>query len=192
MNIEMKGIDKSFGTNQVLKDAGFYLKDGEVHALMGENGAGKSTLMKILTGVYTRDAGKVYVDGEEVLSWVDTDYSRKLGVYATAWASENSNITFTSLTTKGYIPVEAKVDVKDIFDVSEYASVQLVANECINIGSIETMKNTAVKMNVAFNDDADEFKIGMGKVSDITLWDAEASGYQFWFPWIPFFRFHRQ
>ena len=67
MNIEMKGIDKSFGTNQVLKDAGFYLKDGEVHALMGENGAGKSTLMKILTGVYTRDAGKVYVDGEEVL-----------------------------------------------------------------------------------------------------------------------------
>lgn len=123
----------------------------------------------------------IKIDGEEVLSWVDTDYSRKLGVYATAWASENSNITFTSLTTKGYIPVEAKVDVKDIFDVSEYASVQLVANECINIGSIETMKNTAVKMNVAFNDDADEFKIGMGKVSDITLWDAEASGYQFWF-----------
>ena len=67
MNIEMKGIDKSFGTNQVLKDAGFYLKDGEIHALMGENGAGKSTLMKILTGVYTRDAGTVIVDGKEVL-----------------------------------------------------------------------------------------------------------------------------
>ena len=67
MNIEMKGIDKSFGTNQVLKGAGFVLKDGEVHALMGENGAGKSTLMKILTGVYTRDAGTVIVDGEEVV-----------------------------------------------------------------------------------------------------------------------------
>ncbi len=66
MNIEMKGINKSFGSNQVLKDAGFLLKDGEVHALMGENGAGKSTLMKILTGVYTRDAGTVIVDGEEV------------------------------------------------------------------------------------------------------------------------------
>lgn len=67
MNIEMKGIDKSFGTNQVLKSAGFLLKDGEVHALMGENGAGKSTLMKILTGVYTRDAGTVLVDGKEVI-----------------------------------------------------------------------------------------------------------------------------
>ena len=38
MNIEMKGINKSFGSNQVLKDAGFFLRDGEVHALMGENG----------------------------------------------------------------------------------------------------------------------------------------------------------
>lgn len=66
MHVEMKGINKSFGSNQVLKDAGFFLKDGEIHALMGENGAGKSTLMKILTGVYTRDSGTVIVDGKEV------------------------------------------------------------------------------------------------------------------------------
>ena len=66
MNVEMKGIDKAFGTNQVLKNAGFFLEDGEIHALMGENGAGKSTLMKILTGVYTKDAGTVLVDGQEV------------------------------------------------------------------------------------------------------------------------------
>ncbi len=66
MNIEMTGIMKSFGTNQVLNNAGFFLRDGEVHALMGENGAGKSTLMKILTGVYTKDGGVVKVDGQEV------------------------------------------------------------------------------------------------------------------------------
>ena len=66
MNIEMTGIQKSFGTNTVLDNAGFFLKDGEVHALMGENGAGKSTLMKILTGVYTKDGGAVKVDGHEV------------------------------------------------------------------------------------------------------------------------------
>ena len=45
MNIEMRGINKSFGSNQVLKDAGFVLKDGEVHALMGENGAGKNIVV---------------------------------------------------------------------------------------------------------------------------------------------------
>lgn len=66
MQIEMRGIDKAFGGNAVLKNAGFVLDSGEIHALMGENGAGKSTLMKILTGVYTRDAGTVIVDGQEV------------------------------------------------------------------------------------------------------------------------------
>lgn len=79
MNIEMKGINKSFGSNQVLKDAGFLLKDGEVHALMGENGAGKSTLMKILTGVYTKDSGTVLVDGEEV-SYKTPQEAEKAGI----------------------------------------------------------------------------------------------------------------
>ena len=48
MQIEMRGIDKSFGGNAVLKGAGFLLDDGEVHALMGENGAGKSTLLSLV------------------------------------------------------------------------------------------------------------------------------------------------
>lgn len=64
--IEMTGIDKAFSGNVVLKDVQFSLADGEIHALMGENGAGKSTLMKILTGIYGRDAGVIKVDGKEV------------------------------------------------------------------------------------------------------------------------------
>ena len=51
MEIVMSGIAKAFGTNQVLRDVSITLKEGEVHALMGENGAGKSTLMNILTGI---------------------------------------------------------------------------------------------------------------------------------------------
>ena len=66
MKIEMKGINKSFGSNQVLKDAGFVLEDGEVHALMGENGAGKSTMMKCLFGTYQKDEGTIVLDGKEV------------------------------------------------------------------------------------------------------------------------------
>ncbi|HIR14762.1 MAG TPA: sugar ABC transporter ATP-binding protein [Candidatus Choladousia intestinavium] len=66
MHILMKDIQKSFGQNQVLKNAQLDLRDGEVHALMGENGAGKSTLMNILTGVYTKDSGSVFVDDKEV------------------------------------------------------------------------------------------------------------------------------
>ncbi len=64
--IEMKGISKSFSGNVVLDNVQFDLADGEIHALMGENGAGKSTMMKILSGIYTKDAGEVKVDGQVV------------------------------------------------------------------------------------------------------------------------------
>ncbi|WP_251670526.1 MULTISPECIES: sugar ABC transporter ATP-binding protein [unclassified Sporosarcina] len=62
----MSGISKSFNGNKVLDDVQFDVKKGEIHALMGENGAGKSTLMKILTGIYTRDSGDIWVKGEKV------------------------------------------------------------------------------------------------------------------------------
>jgi ribose transport system ATP-binding protein len=64
--IEMKGISKAFSGNRVLDQVDFQLLRGEIHALMGENGAGKSTLIKILTGIYERDAGKVFIKGKEV------------------------------------------------------------------------------------------------------------------------------
>lgn len=64
--IEMTGITKAFSGNIVLNNVEFSLKKGEIHALMGENGAGKSTMMKILTGIYQKDAGEVKVRGELV------------------------------------------------------------------------------------------------------------------------------
>lgn len=61
----MEHISKSFPGVKALDDVSFELKAGEVHALVGENGAGKSTLMKVLTGVYGKDAGKIFVKGKE-------------------------------------------------------------------------------------------------------------------------------
>ncbi len=64
--VEMQGIDKAFPGVHALDEARFDLRAGEVHALVGENGAGKSTLMKILAGVYHKDAGSIRLKGEEV------------------------------------------------------------------------------------------------------------------------------
>lgn len=64
--VRMTGIDKAFPGVLALQQAQFELRAGEVHALMGENGAGKSTLMKVLTGIYQRDAGTVEVRGQQV------------------------------------------------------------------------------------------------------------------------------
>ncbi len=64
--VRMEGIEKTFPGVHALAGAQFELCAGEVHALVGENGAGKSTLMKILTGIYAKDAGSILVGGKPV------------------------------------------------------------------------------------------------------------------------------
>lgn len=64
--LEVEGITKIFPGVKALDQVHFRLKSGQIHALMGENGAGKSTFIKVLTGVYKADEGKIYLDGEEV------------------------------------------------------------------------------------------------------------------------------
>ncbi len=64
--LRMEGICKSFPGVKALDNAQLTVKAGTVHALMGENGAGKSTLMKCLFGIYSKDAGHIYLDGKEI------------------------------------------------------------------------------------------------------------------------------
>src|SRR5579864_6135586 len=61
--LEVNAISKSFPGVRALDNVSFALKPGTVHALMGENGAGKSTLMKIISGLYSPDAGALHLHG---------------------------------------------------------------------------------------------------------------------------------
>ena len=63
--LEMRNIHKSFPGVRALQGVDFTLREGEIHALMGENGAGKSTLIKVLTGVYGKDEGEIFLKGKE-------------------------------------------------------------------------------------------------------------------------------
>ncbi len=64
--LKVKEVTKTFPGTIALDKVNFDLKKGEVHAIVGENGAGKSTLMKILSGVYTKDSGSLYLNGGKV------------------------------------------------------------------------------------------------------------------------------
>ena len=63
--LELHNIHKSFPGVRALQGVDFTLREGEVHALMGENGAGKSTLIKVITGVYEKDEGEIFLKGNE-------------------------------------------------------------------------------------------------------------------------------
>ena len=64
--LEIKHLSKSFGKNKVLDAIDMNVKKSSIMGLMGENGAGKSTMMKCLFGIYVRDEGHIYFDGDQV------------------------------------------------------------------------------------------------------------------------------
>lgn len=79
--LEMKSITKTFPGVKALDNVNFKVKDGEIHALVGENGAGKSTLMKVLSGVYPHGTytGDIVFKGK-VCEFRDIKQSEELGI----------------------------------------------------------------------------------------------------------------
>jgi len=92
--LEMRNIHKSFGGLRALDDVTLDLRRGEVLGLVGDNAAGKSTLMKILTGFYHADSGKIILDGRDV--HIDSPkVSKRLGiemVYQNLELCQNLNV----------------------------------------------------------------------------------------------------
>jgi ABC-2 type transport system ATP-binding protein len=70
--LELRGIEKSYGSLEVLKGVDLELEKGEVYGLLGPNGAGKTTLFRTMMGLLEPDAGEVLVDGERF------DFSRRM------------------------------------------------------------------------------------------------------------------
>ncbi len=75
----MEGIHKRFGRIHAVNGVDFAVRESEVVGLVGDNGAGKSTLIKILSGLYKPDEGRIFVEGKEV-KLSSTNDSRKLGI----------------------------------------------------------------------------------------------------------------
>jgi len=77
--LELRGVAKSFGQVVALRDGELTLRPGSVHALVGENGAGKSTVVKIIAGLYRRDAGEMRLEGHPV-DFTNTAEAKQAGI----------------------------------------------------------------------------------------------------------------
>jgi len=64
--IEIKGIEKSFDDNHVLKNVSFTFEKGKTNLIIGESGSGKTTLLKILVGLHKKDQGTILFNGEDI------------------------------------------------------------------------------------------------------------------------------
>lgn len=98
----MQDIVKSFGGNIAVNNVSMRADAGRIVALLGENGAGKSTLIKVLAGVYSRDSGKIFLQGKEIDSAADFAHTREkpitfihqdLGLIE--WMTAAENMAFT-------------------------------------------------------------------------------------------------
>jgi len=79
--IKMHNITKNFAKTRALDNVSFYLKPGEIRALVGENGAGKTTLMNILYGTYHQDSGNILVQGLDVSKMWTPKQAMSYGIY---------------------------------------------------------------------------------------------------------------
>jgi ribose transport system ATP-binding protein len=138
MHITMKHVNKSFSGVPVLRDVGFSINDGEVHALMGENGAGKSTLMKVLTGVYTKDSGEVFVNDSPV-NWTHPKQAEEAGVV----------FVYQELNTMNDLSVEENMfmgkEIRGRFGVVNKKAMVSKARETINELGIDIDPNAVMR-----------------------------------------------
>ena len=110
--LELRNITKVFPGVKALDDVSITIRRGKVLALIGENGAGKSTLMKVLSGIYTKDAGEILADGKpvEIRSPMD---SQRLGI--SVIYQELSMIPEMSVYNNVFLAANAR-KVKFLFD----------------------------------------------------------------------------
>lgn len=117
--IRFENVNKSFGTNHVLKDINLDVEKGELVTLLGPSGCGKSTLLRCLSGLEQVTSGRIYLDGEDI-----TDVSprrRGIGMVFQQYSlfpnmSVKNNVAF-GLKMKGTPKNEIDERVKEMLDI---------------------------------------------------------------------------
>lgn len=152
--LKATGISKSFSGVRVLKSVDFELDSAETHVVMGENGAGKSTLMKILTGVYCPDEGKIYLSNsngdleEAVLSDPRTALEKGISMVFQEF-NLMDNMSIAENISMGYAPVRhGIIDWKAMNEEAEkwMRMVDLELSPTTIVGRLSTAQKQCVEI----------------------------------------------
>ena len=126
--LSMKGIRKTFSGVAVLDEVELNLNEGECLGLLGSNGAGKSTLIKILSGIYSKDKGNIFISNNEVIIKSSSD-SIKSGVgLLPQELSIHSEMTVAENLMLGNLPTKkiAGIEFTDQKSMNEIAREKLL------------------------------------------------------------------
>lgn len=125
MILRIEGLNKNFFGVAALKEVNLEIPRGDIHALVGENGAGKSTLIKILTGLYQKDSGTIFFDGDTIEPH-DVLAAEKLGI--TAIQQEMNFIPYMSIAENIYLGREIKKSGRiDWYEINRQARELLLS-----------------------------------------------------------------
>ena len=131
-------------------------------------------------GIYCR---KIFVkiNGEEVLSYQDTDFNRNLGKKLYVYISNDvDECKLVSLTSRGVAMRELAPTVYDYYDISGFAGRTAKGDSVSCLGAIKAESNYAVRLRMSPGSDASELKLAIGKVNPEQFWEIEESGWQLW------------
>ncbi|QHS23437.1 sugar ABC transporter ATP-binding protein [Virgibacillus sp. MSP4-1] len=136
--VRLENIEKSFNQNKVLKGVSIDINNSEVISIIGGNGAGKSTLMKILTGVYSADAGNMEIKGEKITNF-NPFLAHKKGIYLVPQEpllfpnmTVEENLTIGFDKTKAEVRIQTKELIEELgwgIDLSRLANTLTIAEQ---------------------------------------------------------------
>ena len=131
-------------------------------------------------GLYCR---KIFlkINGEEVLSYKDTDLNRNVGKKLYVLNSQDAvNGKLISLTSKGVTLRELEPTVYDYYDLTGFAADTIPGGQTILLGETQDSSNTAVRMKMTLSGDATEIRLALAKQQKDNFWDEAGSGWQVW------------
>ena len=154
----MHNISKSFPGVKALSNVDLEVRQGEVHALLGENGAGKSTLLKILSGAYTKDEGEIFVNGKKI-EQMTTKLAEDLGI--SVIYQEFNNLPHLSIAENIFLgrqPLKKNglIDWKKCYDESRklLKKVGLDLDPRIAVSKLKVAQQQMVEIAKALSQDA--------------------------------------